>query len=100
MTRLYVEGEYSDSGYVGIDDVNPTGLPFLLNCDYFRDLGVFTPAHEQALSEYLRDIQQAKAAGSAAMTRLLALENALNELWGQITYVIYAYEDGVLTRTV
>lgn len=34
------------------------------------------------------------------MTRLLALENALNELWGQITYVIYAYEDGVLTRTV
>ena len=100
MTRLYVEGEYSDSGYVGIDDVNPTGLPFLLNFDYFRDLGVFTQTHEQALSDYLQDIQQAKATGSAAMTRLLALENALNELWGQITYVIYAYEDGVLTRTV
>ena len=25
ITRLYVEGEYGDQGYVGIDDVNPTG---------------------------------------------------------------------------
>ena len=95
-----MEGEYADSGYVGIDDVNPTGLPFLLNFDYFRDLGVFTSAHAQALSDYLRDIGQAKAAGSTAMTRLLALENTLNDLWGQIIYVIYAYEDGLLTRTV
>lgn len=37
VTRLYVEGEYTDNGYVGIDDVNPTGLPFLLNFDYYRD---------------------------------------------------------------
>ena len=45
-TRLYVEGEYGDNGYVGIDDVNPTGLPFLLNFDYYRELGVFTEKHE------------------------------------------------------
>ena len=25
VTRLYVEGEYGDYGYIGIDDVNPTG---------------------------------------------------------------------------
>ena len=37
VTRLYVEGEYADSGYVGIDSVNPTGLPFLLNFDYYRE---------------------------------------------------------------
>ena len=49
VTRLYVEGEYADGGYVGIDDVNPTGLPFLFNFDYFRELGVFTETHEQAL---------------------------------------------------
>ena len=48
VTRLYVEGEYGDHGYVGIDDVNPTGLPFLLNFDYFRQLGLFTAEHEQA----------------------------------------------------
>jgi phage minor structural protein len=29
ITRLYVEGEYTEDGYVGIDDVNPTGLSFL-----------------------------------------------------------------------
>ena len=28
ITRLYVEGEYGDDGYVGIDDVNPTGLSY------------------------------------------------------------------------
>ena len=48
VTRLYVEGEYGDNGYVGIDDVNPTGLPFLLNFEYFRQLGLFTAEHEQA----------------------------------------------------
>ena len=25
ITRLYVQGEYGDLGYIGIDDVNPTG---------------------------------------------------------------------------
>jgi hypothetical protein len=45
---LYVEGEYGDNAYVGIDDVNPTGLPFLLNFEYFRQLGLFTAEHEQA----------------------------------------------------
>lgn len=28
ITRLYVEGEYGEDGYVGIDDVNPTGLTY------------------------------------------------------------------------
>lgn len=48
ITRLYVEGEYGDYGYVGIDDVNPTGLPYLMNFDYYCSIGTFTPAHEAA----------------------------------------------------
>ena len=48
VTRLYVESEYSDNGYVGIEPVNPTGLPFLLDFDYYRELGVFTEEHETA----------------------------------------------------
>lgn len=100
VTRLYVEGEYSDNGYVGIDDVNPTGLPFLLNFDYFRELGIFTATHEQALADYLRDIQTAKAASSAAITQLLRLENQLNELWGQIDYVLYVFDGSHVTRTI
>ena len=100
VTRLYVEGEYGDNGYVGIDDVNPTGLPYLLNFDYFRELGIFTAAHEQALADYLRDIQTAKVASSAAITQLLRLENQLNELWGQIDYVLYVFQDGGISRTI
>ena len=68
VTRLYVEGEYSDSGYVGIDEVNPTGLPFLLDFSYFRELGVFTDAHQAALDAYLRDVRTAKADSSESST--------------------------------
>lgn len=44
VTRLYVEGEYGDLGYVGIDNApsNTSKLPFILNFDYYRQLGVFT----------------------------------------------------------
>ena len=50
VTRLYVEGEYGDNGYVGIDDVNPTGLPYLLNFDYFRELGILTAQNNTSYS--------------------------------------------------
>lgn len=48
ITRLYVEGEYGEDGYVGIDDVNPTGLSFLLNFDYYRSIGLFKESHQAA----------------------------------------------------
>ena len=100
ITRLYVEGEYGDNGYVGIDGVNPTGLPFLLNFDYSRESGVFTEEHEEALAEYLRDIAVAKADSSKMAGELIDLDNRLNELWGQIDYVLYVLEDGQITRTI
>ena len=53
VTRLYVEGEYSDFGYVGIDDVNPTGLNYLLNFDYYKEQGAFTQEHQNALDAYI-----------------------------------------------
>lgn len=100
VTRLYVEGEYGDNGYVGIDDVNPSGLPFLLNFDYFRQLGLFTAEHEQALADYLRDIQAAKIASSDAAARLISLDNQLNDLWGQIDYVLYVFDGDAIIRTI
>lgn len=100
VTRLYVEGEYADGGYVGIDDVNPTGLPFLFNFDYFRELGVFTEAHEQALLEYLRDISAAKADSSTTAAELISLDSRLNELWGSPDYVLYSLADGTVTEHI
>lgn len=94
VTRLYVEGEYADGGYVGIDDVNPTGLAFLLNFDYFRELGVFTEAHEQALQEYLLDIAAAKADSTSAASDLITLDGRLNELWGSVDYILYTLNGG------
>ena len=94
VTRLYVEGEYADGGYVGIDDVNPSGLPFLFNFDYFRELGVFTEAHEQALQEYLRDIAAAKADSTSTAAEMIALDGRLNELWGSPDYILYTMADG------
>lgn len=100
VTRLYVEGDYGDDGYVGIEDVNPTGLPFLLDFSYFRELGVFTAEHEQALDDYLRDIQAAKAGSSNYSKELIQLDNQLNELWGQIDYVLYTLNQGAITKTI
>lgn len=57
ITRLYVEGIFDDLGYIGIEDVNPTGLGFLLNFDYFRTLGLFTDVHEAALTRYLEGMR-------------------------------------------
>lgn len=100
VTRLYVEGEYGDNGYVGIDGVNPTGLPFLLNFDYYRELGMFTETHEEALTEYVRDIAAARADSSETAGELIGLDNLLNELWGQIDYVLYVLGDGQIARTI
>ena len=100
VTRLYVEGEYADGGYVGIDDVNPTGLPFLFNFDYFRELGVFTEAHEQVLLEYLRDIAAAKADSSTTAAELISLDGRLNELWGSPDYILYEVTAGAVTEHI
>lgn len=36
ITCLYVQGQYDDAGYVGIEGVNPTGLDCLFNFDYYK----------------------------------------------------------------
>ena len=48
----------------------------------------------------MRDIQTAKAGSSDAITRLHHVENQLNELWGQIDYVLYVMDDSHLSRTI
>lgn len=58
VTRLYVEGDYSDLGYVGIEDVNPTGLGHIMNFDYYKETGAFTDAHQTALDTYIETAKQ------------------------------------------
>lgn len=98
VTRLYVEGEYGDYGYVGIDDVNPTGLSYLLNFDYYKEIGVFTDEHQKALDNYLAYMKEATAKIMAKSAEINAKETELNGLWGQIPYTIYRVEDGEIVK--
>ena len=100
-TRVYIEGEYGDFGYVGIDDVEvdgePWGLPFLVNFDYYRELGVFTQSHEEALATYLTDIRAKKAEIRAAGALLTACEDEINNLMGQCKLALYYKSSGYIT---
>ena len=100
-TRVYVEGEYGDNGYVGIDDVEvdgePWGLSFLLNFDYYREIGVFTSAHEQALADYLRDIRAKKAEIRANALLMISVQDQLNNLIGQCKMALYYKSEGYIT---
>lgn len=89
ITRLYVEGEYGDLGYVGIDDVNPTGLPFLLNFDYYREIGALTAEQEAAITTY---ITQTAATRSTIRTLSAQQQADITQLyidWGAQGYVLY-----------
>ena len=94
VTRLYVEGEYGDNGYVGIDSVNPTGLNFLLNFDYYRELGVFTQEHEKALEEYVLNIADSQNRISELAGNMQQSITTLSTKWGVGGYVLYTVLDG------
>ena len=96
VTRLYVEGEYGDFGYVGIDSANPTGLSYLFNFDYYKEIGAFTQEHQDALDQYLIDIAIAHGDVSAITQQLVELEDQLNTLMGQPSYIFYMLDDGVV----
>lgn len=100
VTRLYVEGEYTEDGYVGIDDVNPTGLPFLTDFSYYKDIGMFTEEHEKALDAYLNGIAAVKLEVMTLANEKTEMDNRLNELWGQMNYVLFVLEGGRIARTI
>lgn len=100
ITRLYVEGEYGEDGYVGIDDVNPTGLSYLMNFDYYKKIGMFTDEHQAALDAYYRDMAESIATIKDVAVRAGDKENELNNLWGQINYVLYPLADGEILKKI
>ena len=101
VTRLYVEGEYGDYGYVGIDDVEvngePYGLPFILNFDYYRELGTFTQTHETALASYLSAIKAKKAAIRANGALMVAADDNINTMIGQCKLAVYYKNESLVT---
>lgn len=98
VTRLYVEGDYDEKEYVGIDDVNPTGLSYLMNFDYYKSIGAFTDAHQAALDKYMTDIKAIKKETMATATDLSAKSSELSLLWGSVNYVLWTVKDGTPTE--
>lgn len=104
ITRLYVEGEYGDLGYIGIDDIvtpdKPKGLNYIVNFDYYKEIGAMTPEQIAAVPQYLND---------AAATRLAIIEaggtsepniTKLQGQWGSQAYVIATVENSRVTSTL
>ena len=94
VTRLYVEGDYDEKEYVGIDDVNPTGLSYLMNFDYYKSIGAFTEAHQAALDKYMTDIKAVKKATVQTASDLAQKSSELSLLWGSVNYVLWTVVDG------
>ena len=97
ITRLYVEGEYGDHGYVGIDDVNPTGLTYLFDFGYYKEIGVFSDEHEQAYQTYLEDIGDIVAQIKNVATQISEIEDDINNLIGQCKLTVYYDAQGYTT---
>ena len=89
VTRLYVEGQYTDDAFVSIDKVHPDGLSYILNFDYYKELGLFTDEHQAALDAYIAAIKSANQTVSANVNRINELEDKLNNYWGQIKLVYF-----------
>jgi phage minor structural protein len=96
VTRLYVEGEYGDFGYVGIDDVedNPTGLNYILNFDYYKSIGLFTNAHQAILDQYVIDAKAKKTEISAAQSALNTITNTVVNEVGYVPFAIFSLKNG------
>lgn len=98
VTRLYVEGEYGDFGFVGIEDAQVDGedygLPFILNFDYYDEIGVLTQEQKDAIEAYKGDYKEVIANISENAGQLLEKNAELIELIGVAGYV---FVDGDVT---
>lgn len=97
VTRLYVEGEYGDFGYVGIDKEND-GLPFILNFDYYKELGCFTSYHEKLVEDYKNDYVKYSSSITSQTTEQLKNYAALVKLIGIYRWVYYPIVSGEVDK--
>lgn len=96
-TRMYVEGEYGEDGYVGIDDVNPTGLNYLMDFSYYKSIGVFTDEHQQAYDTYITNISSIVQQISENQRQMTEVENSINIRIGQCVLAEFMTEQGFTT---
>lgn len=101
ITRLFVHGDYSDAGYVGIDTAksNERGLDFICNFDYYREIGLFGEDHEAALELFLERKTTCAQNMRTATTALLELQREFGEEVSTYGVVYYEIADGEVVDT-
>lgn len=98
VTRLYVQGDYTDNGYVGIEDAekNESGLGYIFNFDYYREMGVFTQEHEDAMAAFIENNSTSSGEIREKTQQKLALEKEFGETISTYGVVYYeVVEDGL-----
>lgn len=97
ITRLYIEGEYGDDGYIGIDDLNPTGLTYLTNFDYYKEVGLFTDEHQAQYDSFITQMSEQTQDIREYSSEVLEMANELNGYWGQPRLVQYVIDPETYT---
>ena len=83
ITRLYVTDQESESGYIGIEDVNPLKSNFLLDFRYFESVGAITPVHRDAIESYEKTVASIGTRQKPVLDEIYAQESAINRVVGQ-----------------
>lgn len=96
VTRLYVEGTFDEDNYLTINSVNPTGLSYLQDFSYYKEIGLYTDEHEAATQKYYEDIKKADETLETAVGEAVEKEDELNGLWGQVKAIYFPIKDGAL----
>lgn len=79
ITRLYVVNQETESGYIGIEDVNPLGTNFIMNFDHFD----IDDVKKNAINEYQNTMIEIKPRSKAATDSYIANSTQTNSMVGQ-----------------
>lgn len=83
ITRLYVVNQTSESGYIGIEDVNPLGTSFILDFGYFIDAGLLSDTQIMMLDAYKTTISAIASDYRSCIAEMYTRENNINGFIGQ-----------------
>lgn len=79
ITRLYVIDQQSESGYIGIEDVNPTGMNFIMNFDHFE----LSEKQQEAIDDFTDWMKSTQHVSKYATDAYVKYSNQINGLVGQ-----------------
>ena len=79
ITRLYVINQETESGYIGIEDVNPLGTNFLMNLSHFN----LEYEKLEALSQFEAEMAVLKPRSKAATDEYITASAQINNMVGQ-----------------